>query len=79
MGLCRSAASFMKITPNNYRIISRTSPLIGAAEIFLGKSITIQISIFQSCSIVNETVQTLKALSSAAGECSSKSSCGRHS
>lgn len=79
MRLCRSIASFVKITLNNYRITSRMRSLIGVAEIILEKSITIQISIFQSCNIVNKTLQILKALSLAAGEGSNESLSGSHS
>lgn len=68
MRLCRSIASFIKIILNNYRMTSRMRSLIGVAEIILEKSITIQISIFQSRSSVNKTLQTLKALSLATGE-----------
>lgn len=68
MRLCRSIASFKKIILNNYRMTSRMRSLIGVAEIILEKSITIQISIFQSHSTVNKTLQTLKALSLATGE-----------
>ena len=73
MRLCRSIASFIKIILNNYRITARRRSLIRVAEIIPEKSITIQLSIFQSRSIVNKTLQTLKALSLSAGESSSES------
>lgn len=79
MRLCRSIASFIKITLNNYRITLRMRSLIGVAEIILEKSITIQISIFQSHSLVSQTLQTLKALSLATGEGSNESLGGSHS
>lgn len=60
MRLHRSITSFMKITLNNYEVTSRMRSLIGVAELILEKSITIQISTFQSSSKATRTLQTLK-------------------
>lgn len=76
MRLHRSITSFMKITLNNYEVTSRMRSLIGVAELILEKSITIQISTFQSSSKTTRTLQTLKVLSLAAGEGSNDSLCG---
>lgn len=76
MRLHGSITSFMKITLNNYEVTSRMRSLIGVAEFILQKSITIQISTFQSHSIATRTLQTLKVFSLAAGEGSNYSLSG---